>query len=340
MRAAQGFGHDAVDHAQFFQVLRGQAHGLGRFAHLLGILPQDRGAALGRNHRIDRMFQHCDAVGRGKGHRPARAAFADDHGYQRHADLQAGLGRAGDRLGLAAFFRALAGIGPGGVDQCHHGQVELVGHLHQAHGLAVAFGARHAEIAFDPAFGVVALFMADDHDGRVVEPGQAAHDGVIVGKVPVARQRRVFGEQCLDIVLAMGPVGMPRHLAFPPRCQGLVQIPQHRLGLGIQALGLGLDVHAFGLPRHGAQLSGLAFNLGQGLFEIQIAAGFAHGPVGVLVGHWDTSGLRGICPRGGGFATLLGFGPDLQACRRRSRAAPRGTAAAQAMPPAIPPWSS
>ena len=113
----RGLGDDAVDDAEGEQVLGGQAQSLGGLLHLLGVLPEDRGAALGRDHRVDRMLEHGDAVGGGEGDGAAGAALADDDGDERHADLQALLGRAGDRLGLAALLGALAGVGAGGVDE-------------------------------------------------------------------------------------------------------------------------------------------------------------------------------------------------------------------------------
>jgi len=48
--AADRLGNDPVDHAQLLEVLRGEPQRFGRFAHLLGVLPQDRGASLGRDH--------------------------------------------------------------------------------------------------------------------------------------------------------------------------------------------------------------------------------------------------------------------------------------------------
>ena len=48
---------------------------------------------------------------------------------------------------------------------------------------------------------VIALLMANHHDRRIVEPRQPAHDGQIIGKVPIPRQRRELGEKRLDIIL-------------------------------------------------------------------------------------------------------------------------------------------
>ncbi len=118
---------------------------------LRGIAPQDRRRAFRRDHAVDRMLQHQHAARGGDGDRAARPAFADDDRDVRHAELQAGVGRARNRLGLAAFLGADAGIGAGGIDQRQHRNVEAVGHFHQPHGLAIAFRPRHAEIVLQAA---------------------------------------------------------------------------------------------------------------------------------------------------------------------------------------------
>ena len=51
---------------------------------------------------------------------------------------------------------------------------------------------------------------------------------MVVGKVAVAGQRRELGEQRVDVVVAMRPVGVPRDLAFPPGRQVLVEVAQQR----------------------------------------------------------------------------------------------------------------
>ena len=219
------------------------------------------------------MFQHGDPVRRGKSHRPTRSAFADDDRDHRHADLQRFGGGARDGFGLSALFGTLAGIGARRVDQRYQRQTEAVGDIHQTDRLAVALGPGHAEIALDPGFGVMALFMADHHHRRVVEPRQTAHHGMVVGKVAVAGQGGEFGKQSLDIVAAMRSVGMARHLAFAPGRQGLVQIAQHHIGLAVQRRRLFLDIHVLVATRHRPQLFRLALNLGKRLFEFKIVHG-------------------------------------------------------------------
>ncbi len=79
---------------------------------------------------------------------------------------------------------------------------------------------RHAEIVLEPAFGVGALFVAEDADALAAETAEAADDGVIVAELAVARQRREIADQAIDIVEAMRPLRMARDLGLLPRRQG------------------------------------------------------------------------------------------------------------------------
>ena len=112
--------------------------------------------------------------------------------------------------------------------------------------------------------------MADHHQRAPVQPCEPAHHRVIVGEIAISGQRRVFTEQRLDIVAAMRPVGVTRHLAFTPGRQGLVKIAQHRVGLAVQRTGLFLDIHALACAGHRAQLLRLAFDFRQRLFEVEV----------------------------------------------------------------------
>ena len=68
----------------------------------------------------------------------------------------------------------------------------------------------------------------------------------------------------------MRPVGVTRHLAFPPRIKVLVEILEHVGRLLVQRGGLFLDVHALALAGKGAQFLGLAFDFGQRLLELEV----------------------------------------------------------------------
>ena len=112
--------------------------------------------------------------------------------------------------------------------------------------------------------------MTDDDHRGVIEPRQPAHYGQIVGKVAVPCKRRVVSEQRVDIILAVGPFGMAGDLTFPPGGQRAVEIVQQLGRLVVQGLGFGGNVHFLIGPCQCAQLFRLAFDLGQGFFEIQI----------------------------------------------------------------------
>ena len=115
--AAERFRHDPVDYSQTQQILGGQPQRFGCLARVLAVAPQDRGATFGRYHRIDRVLQHQHRVAGGECDRAARAAFADDRGYQRHLDIKTGFDRSGDGFGLAASLGIDPWIGAGGIDK-------------------------------------------------------------------------------------------------------------------------------------------------------------------------------------------------------------------------------
>jgi hypothetical protein len=69
--APLGLGHDPVDDAEL-EAVRGI--GLERRCSLFGlggVTPENRGAAFRRDHRIDAVLLHEDAIGNGDGDRAA-----------------------------------------------------------------------------------------------------------------------------------------------------------------------------------------------------------------------------------------------------------------------------
>ena len=176
-----------------FSRARGDAERLGGFRRVLRRLPQDRGAAFGRDHRVGRVLQHQRDVADGDRERAARAAFADDGDDDRHAQPRHLVEVAADRLGLAALLGADAGIGAGRVDEREERQAELLGELHQPQRLAIALGPRHAEVAVDLLLGVAALLVADHHARDAVEAREAADDRGIVRERAVAVQLLEIG---------------------------------------------------------------------------------------------------------------------------------------------------
>src|SRR3546814_9913360 len=81
-----------------------------------------------------------------------------------------------DRLGLAALLRADARVRAGGVDEGQQRKFEALGHLHQPQRLAVALGARHAEVAAHLGLGVAALLVADDHHAAAADAAQRSEE--------------------------------------------------------------------------------------------------------------------------------------------------------------------
>src|ERR1043165_2415440 len=88
----------------------------------------------------------------------------------------------------AAFLRFRTGVCARGVDEGHDRQPKPLGHLHDPHGLAVALGVRHAEVATDVLVGVGALLLTVEHDPPAVDAREARDHRGIVAEPPVAVQ--------------------------------------------------------------------------------------------------------------------------------------------------------
>ena len=91
--------------------------------------------------------------------------------------------------------------------------------------------------------------MAQNGNGLTLPATQTSDHGIIFGIQPVARQRREVIDQRFDIIHAMRPRGMARHLGFLPSIQIFIK-PLHLLGdLDLKLLNLVENIHrALGLP--------------------------------------------------------------------------------------------
>ena len=223
------------------------------------------------------MLQHIDAVRHRDAERAARHALADDGGDERHLQRQALFGRARDGFGLPAFFGAEPGIGAGRIGEGQHRQTETVGQIEEPDGLAIALGHRHAEIVFEAALGVVALFMAEQRDRLPAETAEPGHDRLILAKQPVAGERGEIVDQAGNVIGEM----RPRRMAGDHRL-----LPWRELGIGLadQLVGLGLKARdvvrprpASPRPRPGrvlrgklAQFHDFSFEFGNRTFEFEI----------------------------------------------------------------------
>jgi hypothetical protein len=96
------------------------------------------------------------------------------------------------------------------------GRPKAVGNLHQADRLAIAFRAGHAEIVLEPAGGVVAFLMADQHHLAAAEAAEAADDRFVLAEAAVAGQRHEILDEGGDIILEMRALGMTGDLGLLP----------------------------------------------------------------------------------------------------------------------------
>ena len=114
------------------------------------------------------------------------------------------------------------------------GKTETVGKLHEAHGLAIAFRPRHAEIMLNSCFGAGAFFLPKNADRTAAKPAETADDRGVLAKLPVARQGREIAHESLDIIAKMRPLRMPRDLRLLPGRQIGIKIGKRLLGLGFE----------------------------------------------------------------------------------------------------------
>jgi hypothetical protein len=180
------FGNNLVDNAEIEQVARPDVHVLGREGDGALVLPEDGGAALGRDDRVEGVLEHQDDIAHGDAQRAAASALADDDGDD--GDLDSGyLAQViGDRLGNATLFGADAGVGPGSVDEGDDWKAEFLGRLHHPERLAVSLGVRLAEIPGDSLARAPALLMADKGGRPAFVKSEAGDDGRVVGEPAVA----------------------------------------------------------------------------------------------------------------------------------------------------------
>ena len=114
--------------------------------------------------------------------------------------------------------------------------------------------------------------MADDADALAAEAAEAADDGRIVAEFAVAGERDEIADQAGDIVEAMRPLRMARHLRLLPGRQVGIELLERERRLHLEAIDFVADRDGAAGLRHGAQLLDLGLQFGHRLFEIEIAA--------------------------------------------------------------------
>ena len=114
--------------------------------------------------------------------------------------------------------------------------------------------------------------MADDAEALAAEAAEAADDRLVVAELAVAGERHEVGDQRGDVVEAVRPLGMARHLRLLPGRELGIELLERLRGLGLEAGNLLADGDRVlaGLER--AQLLDLGLELGHRLFEVEVAA--------------------------------------------------------------------
>ena len=111
--------------------------------------------------------------------------------------------------------------------------------------------------------------MADEADGFAAEAAEAADDGGVFAVLAVAGQRHEIGNQRRDVVEAMRPLRMPRHLRFLPRRQPGIEFLERLRRLAFDAGDLVGDGLAVAVER--AQFVDLGLKFGHRFFEVEVA---------------------------------------------------------------------
>ncbi len=164
------------------------------------------------------------------------------------------------RRSIVCMLRAIAppwprssapppGNAPGRVDERDDRQVELVGERHHPHGLAVALGPGHAEVAVGALGRVAALLVADDRHRAAVAAPDARDDRRVVAVEAVAVQLLEVRPEARDVVERVGAVLVAGELD---------RLPDRRAGLGLAREPVGEAAHeaapAAGGDAHGSSL--------------------------------------------------------------------------------------
>ena len=117
---------------------------------------------------------------------------------------------------------------------------------------------------------VRALFLADDRDGLAAKTGKTTDDGLVLAEIAVAGEWREIAEQALDVVDAVRPVGVARHLHLLPGRQRLVEFAQRIAGTLLEPGDLIGDVDRLAVLGKLLELKDLELKILHRLFEIEV----------------------------------------------------------------------
>ena len=114
--------------------------------------------------------------------------------------------------------------------------------------------------------------MADDADALAAEAAEAADDGLVVAEFAVAGERHEIVDQARDVVEAMRPLRMARHLRLLPRRELGIELLERERGFHLEPADLVADGDRAIALAHGAQFLDLGLQFGHRFFEIEIGA--------------------------------------------------------------------
>ncbi len=202
---AVGLGNHAVDHAATQQLTCVDTQCRGGLRSGGAVLPQDRGAALRADHRVDRVGTHQDPVGEGERKRAAAAALTRHHGDDRYRQAGHQPEVLRDRDGLTLFLSFDARIRARGVDKGDHREAYLGGQAHDPRSLAVAGRRGHPVVTPGQLGRGAPLLGTDHHDRNALEAAEPADHRRAVSRHPVAVQFVEILDYERDVVQGRGP---------------------------------------------------------------------------------------------------------------------------------------
>ena len=107
---------------------------------------------------------------------------------------------------------------------------------------------------------------------RAAEASEAADDRLVLAELAVAGERREVADQLGAVVGEMRPLRMARDLRLLPRAEAGVEVLQRRRGLGLEPRHVVDDRDRVVALAERAQLLDLRLELGDRLFEIEVAS--------------------------------------------------------------------
>ncbi len=133
----------------------------------------------------------------------------------------------------------------------------------------------------EPGLGRKTLFLAEHADAFAAEPAETGDQRFVFAEFAVAGQRREIGDQPLNVIDAVRPLRMARHLGLLPGRQRRIELAERLQRLLLDLGDLFADVAA-GICQ-GTQLVDLGIEFRDGLFKIEVAAHrIGHGLFGEL----------------------------------------------------------